>query len=138
MVASSTTQDRFMVFLLGLFALLALLLAAVGIYGVMAYSVTRRTHEIGIRIALGARQSGVLKLVLGQGLRVVLLGVGIGLAVSLLLTRVMATLLYQVSATDPVILASVSAVLLGVALTAAFVPARRASRVDPMVALRDE
>ena len=137
-VARSVTQDRFSVFLLGLFAFLALVLAAVGIYGVMAYSVTQRTHEIGIRMALGAHPRGILKLVLGQSLRVVLLGVGIGLAATLVLTRLMASLLYEVNATDPVTFVAVSAVLLGVALTAAFVPARRASKVDPMVALRYE
>jgi predicted permease len=137
-VARSMAQDRLSVFLLGLFAFLALVLAAVGIYGVMAYSVTQRTHEIGIRMALGAHRGGILKLVLGQSLQVALLGVGIGLAASLLLTRLMASLLYEVKTTDPVIFAAVSAILLGVALTAAFVPARRASRVDPMVALRYE
>ncbi len=138
MVARSVTQDWFSVFLLGLFALLALLLAGVGIYGVIAYSVTKRTHEIGIRIALGARQGGILKLVLGQSLRLVLLGVGIGLASSALLTRFMASLPFEVKATDPATFAAVSTFLLGVALAAAFVPARRASRVDPMTALRDQ
>jgi putative ABC transport system permease protein len=137
-VTSSVTQDRFSAILLGLFAFLALVLAAVGIYGVVAYSVARRTHEIGIRIALGAREPGILKLVLGQSLRLALLGVGIGLVTSVLLTRFMASLLYEVTATDPVIFVAVSAILLSVALTAAFVPARRASRVDPMVALRYE
>lgn len=137
-VATSLSQDRVSTFLLGLFAFLALILAGVGIYGVMSYSVGQRTHEIGIRIALGARQSGILKLVLVQSLRVVLIGVGIGLGASLLLTRLMATLLFDVAATDPVIFAGVSIVLLGVALAAAFVPARRAARVDPMVALRYE
>lgn len=137
-VTSSVAQDRFSACLLALFGLLALTLAAVGIYGVIAYSVTQRTHEIGIRIALGARPSEVLKLVLSQSLQVVLLGVAIGVAASLLLTRLMATLLYEVKVTDPAIFVAVSAVLLGVALAAAFVPARRASRVDPMVALRYE
>ena len=124
--------------LLGVFALLALLLAAVGIYGVMAYSVTERTHEIGLRMALGAQRSGVLKLVLAQSMRVVLAGIVIGLASSLLLTRLIASLLFQVKAVDPAILAVVALLLLAVALTAAWLPARRASRVDPMVALRFE
>jgi ABC-type antimicrobial peptide transport system permease subunit len=124
--------------LLGVFALLALLLAAVGIYGVMAYSVTERTHEIGLRMALGAQRSGVLKLVLAQSMRVVLAGTAIGLASSLLLTRLIASLLFQVKAVDPAILAVVALLLLAVALTAAWLPARRASRVDPMVALRFE
>ena len=137
-VARSVTQDRFSLFLLGLFAFLALMLAAVGIYGVIAHSVTQRTHEIGIRIALGAHRTGILKLILGQSLRVVLAGVGIGLATSVLLTRLMESLLYEVNAIDPAIFIAVSAVIAGVALTAAFVPARRASRVDPMVALRYE
>ena len=137
-VTSSVTQDRFSAALLGLFAFLALVLAAVGIYGVVAYSVTRRTHEIGIRIALGARASEILKLVLGQSLLLALGGVGIGLATSVLLTRFMASLLYEVKATDPAIFAAASTVLLSVALAAAFIPARRASRLDPMVALRYE
>ncbi len=137
-VAATETQDRFSTFLLGLFAFLALVLAAVGIYGVIAYSVAQRTHEIGIRITLGARQSGILALVLIQSLRVVLIGVGIGLAVSLGLTRLMVSLLYEVKANDPIIFVAVSIILLGVALAAAFVPARRASHVDPMVALRYE
>ncbi|MGC2404546.1 MAG: ABC transporter permease [Acidobacteriaceae bacterium] len=137
-VAATETQDRFSTFLLGLFAFLALILAAVGIYGVIAYSVAQRTHEIGIRIALGARQSGILALVLIQSLRVVLIGVGIGLAVSLGLTRLMVSLLYEVKANDPIIFVAVSITLLGVALAAVFIPARRASRVDPMVALRYE
>jgi len=137
-VAGSLKQDRFSVGLLGVFALLALLLAAVGIYGVMAYSVTERTHEIGLRMALGAQRSGVLKLVLAQSMRVVLAGTAIGLASSLLLTRLIASLLFQVKAVDPAILAVVALLLLAVALTAAWLPARRASRVDPMVALRFE
>jgi putative ABC transport system permease protein len=137
-VASSVTQDRFSAWLLGCFAVLALLLAAVGIYGVMAYSVAQRTHEIGIRMALGASQSGILKLVLGRSLRVAIFGVLLGVAGSLLLTRLMAGLLFGIKPNDPVVFAAASAVLLGVALTAALVPARRAARVDPMAALRYE
>jgi putative ABC transport system permease protein len=137
-VARAVTQDRFSVFLLGLFGFLALALAAVGIFGVMAYAVTQRTHEIGIRMALGAKRGGILKLVLGHSLQVVLIGIGIGLVASLLLTRLMTSLLYEVKATDPAIFAAVSATLLGVGLVAALVPARRASKVDPIVALRYE
>jgi len=138
LVARSVTQDRLSAFLLGLFAALALGLAAIGIYGVMAYLVTQRTHEIGIRIALGAHQRGILQLVLEQSLRMVLLGLGIGLAASLALTRVLGNLLYEVKPSDPLIFIAVFILLLDVALIAAFIPARRASRVDPMVALRYE
>ena len=137
-VARSMTQDRLSVFVLGLFAGLALTLAATGIYGVIAYSISQRTHEIGIRVALGARQGGVLKLVLGQCLRLVLLGVAIGLAASAILTRFIATLLCEVKPVDPVILGAVSVILVAVALTAAFGPAWRASRVDPVIALKFE
>jgi putative ABC transport system permease protein len=137
-VASSVTQDRFSVLLLGLFALLAVALAAVGIYGVMAYSVAQRTHEIGVRIALGASQSGILALVLGQGFRVAIAGIALGVAGSLLLTRLMVSMLFGIEPNDPAVLAAASAALLGVALAAAIVPAWHASRVDPMVALRYE
>ncbi|SPE35609.1 Macrolide transporter ATP-binding /permease protein [Candidatus Sulfopaludibacter sp. SbA3] len=138
LVAASLAHDRFSTFLLGLFAMLALVLAAVGIYGVIAYSVTQRTHEIGIRMALGARPSGILGLVLAQSLRVVAIGAVLGVGASLLLTRLLASLLFEVKANDPVILAAVSGLLLSVAVAAAFLPARRASRVDPMIALRCE
>lgn len=117
---------------------MALTLAATGIYGVFAYSFSQRTHEIGIRIALGARQEELLKLVLGQCLRLVLLAVAIGLAASAMLTRFIATLLYEVKQIDPFVWTGVSVILVGIALTAAFGPAWRASRIDPVIALKFE
>jgi putative ABC transport system permease protein len=136
--AASTETQRFNLNLVGVFAGTALLLAVAGIYGVMAYWVKRRTREIGVRIALGAVPIDVLRLVLGHGLRTVMLGVAFGLAGSLALTRTMQSLLFGVSPADPATLLGVTLLLAGVALLASYIPARQATKVDPMVALRHE
>jgi putative ABC transport system permease protein len=137
-LSESVARQRFSMLLLGIFAALALVLAAVGIYGVMSYSVAQRTREFGIRIALGAQGSDVLRLAVGEGLKLVLIGVAIGLAVAFILTRVMSSLLFGVSATDPTTFITISLVLMSVAVLASYIPARRATKVDPMVALRYE
>jgi putative ABC transport system permease protein len=129
---------RFLLLLVGLFAAAAMGLAAVGIYGIVGYSVTRRTQEIGIRVALGARRGDVLRLVVGEGARLAALGVALGVALSLAITRLMSTLLFGISATDPLTFVAVAALLSLVALLASYIPARRALRVDPLVALRYE
>jgi ABC-type antimicrobial peptide transport system permease subunit len=129
---------RFLLLLVGLFAAAALALAAVGIYGIVSFSVTRRTQEIGIRVAIGARRRDVLRLVLGEGARMAALGVTIGIGASLAITRFMSTLLFGISATDPLTFAGIAVLLSLVVLAASYIPARRAMRVDPMTALRYE
>jgi predicted permease len=135
-VAEAVARQRFSMLLLGLFATLALLLASVGIYGVMSYSVAQRTHEIGIRIALGARRADVLQMTIKQGLKLVGAGMILGLAAAFILTRVLESLLFGISATDPVTFFGISLVLLAVAILASYLPALRATKVDPIIALR--
>jgi putative ABC transport system permease protein len=122
--------------IVALFALTALLLAGLGIYGVISYMVSERTHEIGIRLTLGAQRRNVLRMVLGQGLRLALAGAAVGLAAALIVSEFMAGLLYGVRPTDPLTFAGVTILLIGVALLACYLPARRAVRVDPLIALR--
>jgi putative ABC transport system permease protein len=138
LVADSVSRSRFTMLLLGIFAGIAVLLASVGIYGVIAYTVSQRTQEFGLRMALGANRSDVLRLVLSHGARLMVVGIGLGLVASFGLTRLMATLLYGTSPTDPVTLMAVAMLLAVIALAACYFPARRAMRVDPMVALRHE
>ena len=137
-LASPTVLPRFYTSVLGLFAALALILAAVGIYGVMSHIVAQQTHEIGVRMALGADSKDVLKLILGKGLMMTIIGVSIGIGGALGLSRFLSGLLYGVKPTDPLTYIAVSLILIAVALLACYIPARRAARVDPMVALRFE
>jgi putative ABC transport system permease protein len=137
-IDDSLKLQRFSMSLMGLFAALALALAVVGLYGVLAYTVVERTHEIGVRLALGASARDIVRLIVGQGMRLTLIGLGLGVAGALALTRLMARLLFNVSAADPATFVFIAAVLVGVALLACYIPARRATRIDPMAALRCE
>jgi putative ABC transport system permease protein len=137
-VAASLSQRRFSMEIVGLFGLTALLLAGLGIYGVISYLVSERTHEIGIRLALGASRSNILRMVLRQGLRLAVVGAAVGLVCALIVSHLMASLLYGVRPTDPFTFAGVALLLVGVALLACYIPARYATRVDPIVALRTE
>ena len=130
-------QRRFNMLLLGAFAGLALVLAAVGIYGVIAYTVAQRTHEMGIRIALGARGVDILRLVFAHAMVTTITGIAIGLVAAFALTRLLRSLLYQVTATDPLVFAAISILLLTVAAIATYIPARRAMTVNPITALRE-
>jgi predicted permease len=137
-VASSIATQRLAMILLSVFSALALVLSAIGIYGVISYLTGQRTHEIGIRVALGASTTDVLRMVLGEGMKLTLIGVVIGIAAALGLTRLIAKLIYGVGASDPITFGGVAVLLAGVALLACYIPARRAMRVDPMIALRYE
>src|SRR5205809_4350247 len=137
-VAQAVGQTRLMMWVLGIFAGVALLLASIGIYGAVAYTVEQRTGEIGVRIALGAQARDVLRLVVNQGMKPVLIGLGIGIGLVFAVGRLIASQLYQVSAYDPVLLGGATVLLAATALMACLLPARRATRVDPILALRTE
>jgi ABC-type antimicrobial peptide transport system permease subunit len=136
-IARSTAERRFALQILGFFAGVALLLAAIGIYGVMAYTFSQRRHEIGIRMALGAQPRDILRMALSEGMTLVAVGLGSGLVGALILTRFLRSMLYAVSPNDPLTFVALPALLAAVALLACLVPARRATQVDPLVALRD-
>ena len=137
-IARSVADRRFALELLGVFAGVALLLAAIGIYGVMSYSFSQRTHELGIRMALGARRLDILRMALGEGMRIVATGLAAGLAGAAIMTQFFRSMLFEIGTADPITFLSVSAILAGVALFACYIPAQRATRVDPLVALREE
>jgi putative ABC transport system permease protein len=137
-VSKSMVQPRFLALLLATFSGIAMFLAAIGIYGVMAYSVAQRTQEIGVRMALGARPLHVLRLIFGQSMGMLLIGIVVGLAGAFALTKFMRTLLFEITATDPLTYVSVVGLLAVVALLACYIPARRAAKVDPLIALRYE
>ena len=136
--SNSVAARRFQMQLLGAFAGLALVITTIGIYGVISYAVSQRTHEIGVRMALGAQRSDVLRMVIWRGMRLTLVGVALGLAAALALTRIMKNLLFEVSATDPSTFALIALLLVAVALIGSYIPARRAAKVDPLLAIRNE
>ena len=136
--SESVAPRRFSMLLITLFAAIALVLSSVGIYSVISYSVAQRRHELGIRMALGANARDVLTLVIGQGFKLIVIGTAIGLAGAFILTRLLQSMLFNVSTTDPVVFLGISLTLISVALLASYIPARRAAKVDPMIALRHE
>lgn len=137
-VADSIAPRRFSRLLIGILAAVALILAIVGLYGVLSYSVTQRTREMGIRLTLGAQRNDVVKLIVKQGMSLALIGIGIGLAAALMLTRIMTRVLFGISSTDLTTFAAITLILAAVAFLASYLPARRATKVDPMVSMRSE